>query len=327
MGTTTFVKPPTRASPQPRDKTGGRISGSWRLLTYMGSLFDKTARKAERQHGRITRQQLLELGVEAWRIRKWIADGRLRPVHKGVYAVGHEAPSMLGTYMGAVLACGDGTAALSYRAEAHVMHLLPGKRPPPPEVTVPTLGGRARPGIVIHRVKTLHRLDTCTVHGIRMTTVPRTLLDLAPALDLVDLTRACHEGWIHHKTTPDLVESCIARNRGKKGIAKLRAALGADATLSKLEDGFVDLLRRHGLPPPRTNVARGGDKVDCHWPHLDLTVELLSYRFHASRHAFETDVARRRRSSHIAFTWGDVFERPDQTIAELTVAMAAVARV
>ena len=62
--------------------------------------------------------------------------------------------------------------------------------------------------------------------------------------------------------------------------------------------------------------------MDCHWPELGLTVELLSFRFHASRHAFEADVARRRRSNHIAFTWGDVFERGAQTMAEL----AAIAR-
>lgn len=154
---------------------------------------------------------------------------------------------------------------------------------------------------------------------------PRTLLDLAPALDPAELTRACHEAWVNHRTTPRHVEACIARNPGKKGIAKLRAALGSDATLSTLEDGFLDLLRDHRLPAPRTNIDRGGDKVDCHWPQLGLIVELLSYRFHASRHAFETDVARRRRSSHLAFTWGDVFERPGQMVAELTAAMTSAA--
>lgn len=288
----------------------------------MGGQFDKTARKAARQHGRITRTQLLELGVEAWRIDAWLAEGLLRRVHKGVYAVGHEAPSLLGDYMAAVLACGHATAALSHRADAHVMRLLPGKPPPPPEVTVPTLAGRGRPGIVIHRVKTLHPLDVCIVHGMRMTTAPRTLLDLAPALDLAELTRACHEAWVHHRTTPRFIEDCIARNPGRKGVAKLRAALGTDVTLSKLEVAFVDLVRRHGLPAPRTNVDRRGDKVDCHWPQLDLTVELLSYRFHATRQAFETDVARRRRSDHLAFTYGDVVERADRTIAELTAAIA-----
>ncbi len=287
----------------------------------MGELFDKTARRAGRQHGRISCKQLLELGVQRWRIDKWVSDGRLRPVHRGVYAVGHEAPSVLGDYMAAVLACSGG-GRLSHRAEAHVMRLLPGK-PPPPEVTVPTLAGRARPGIVIHRVKALHRLDVCTVHGIPMTTVPRTLLDLAPALDLAQLTRAVHEAWVHHRTTPRFIEACIARNPGKKGIAKLRVAIGSDTTLSQLEDGFLALLRAHGLPKPRTNVDRGGDKVDCHWPALGLTVELLSYRFHASRQAFEIDVARRRRSNHVAFTYGDVFERPEQTIAELVAAISS----
>ncbi|MDX6682230.1 MAG: hypothetical protein QOG94_2269 [Solirubrobacteraceae bacterium] len=77
------------------------------------------------------------------------------------------------------------------------------------------------------------------------------------------------------------------------------------------------LLERHGLPRPRTNVDRRGDKVDCHWPRHDLVVELLSYRFHASRRAFEADIARRRRSNHVAYTYGDVFERGDRTAAEL----------
>jgi hypothetical protein len=80
------------------------------------------------------------------------------------------------------------------------------------------------------------------------------------------------------------------------------------------------------LPAPRTNVSQRGDKVDCHWPELGLTVELLSYRFHASRRAFEADVARRRRSNHVAFTWGDVFERGGRTIAELKHAMRSAQR-
>ena len=287
----------------------------------MGGQFDKTARIAARQHGRVTWQQLVAAGVERWRIDKWVADGLLRPVHHGVYAVGHEAPSLLGDYMAAVLACGSG-AVLSNHAEAHVTRLRPGI-PPPPEVTVPTLSGRKRPGIVVHRVKALHPRDVCVVQGIPMTTVPRTLLDLAPALDLAELTRACHEAWIHHRTAPRLVEDCIERNPGKKGAAKLRAALGADVTLSTLEDGFLALLRQHRLPAPRTNVVRHGDKVDCHWPQLGLTVELVSYRFHGSRRAFEADVARRRRSNHLAFSWGDVFERGERTVAELVAALSS----
>jgi hypothetical protein len=283
--------------------------------------FATTARIARTRHGRVSRGQLLAEGVEAEQIKRWIRDGRLRPVHRGIYAVGHTAPSVEATYMAAVLAAGHG-AALSHYADAHLLQLLPGD-PPPPEVTVPTTAHRTRPGIVIHRVRQLPPQDLATLHGIRITTAPRVLLDLAPRLAPTELARACHQAWVRHGTAPRNIEACIARNPNKPGIAKLRRALAADVTLSELEDAFLKLLREHGLPLPRTNVDRHGDKVDCHWPDRDLTIELLSYRYHATRHAFEADVARRRRSEHHAYTYGDVVERAPQTAAELARTLAA----
>ncbi|MEJ7826460.1 MAG: hypothetical protein WKF48_13580 [Solirubrobacteraceae bacterium] len=110
----------------------------------------------------------------------------------------------------------------------------------------------------------------------------------------------------------------MQRNPARPGAPRLRLALGEDVTVSILEDGFVALLRAHRLPLPRTNIDHAGDKVDCHWPPIGLTVELLSYRFHGSRHAFEADVARRRRSNHLAFSYGDVLERGSQTVRELS---------
>jgi hypothetical protein len=214
-----------------------------------------------------------------------------------------------------VLACGDG-AALSHRSAGHALGIIPA-RPRLPEVTKPTTSGYERDGIVVHRVSAIDPADRTVVHDIPMMTAPRVLLDLAPSLTEAELTRACHEAWIRHHMAPGPVDACIGRNPTKKGAAKLRRALVADATLSKLEDGFLTLLDRHDLPRPRTNIDRAGDKVDCYWPRHALTVELLSYRFHASRQAFESDVARRRRSNHIAYTWGDVFERAAQTAAEL----------
>ena len=175
----------------------------------------------------------------------------------------------------------------------------------------------------LHRVERLHRLDLAALDGIPITIVPRTLLDLAALLPPEALSRACHEAWVRHRTTPGQVEACIARNPRKPGVAKLRRALGEDVTLSALEDAFLALINEHGLPRPRTNVDHRGDKVDCHWPALDLTVELLSYRYHATRQAFEQDVARRRRSAHLAYTYGDIVERGAATIAELRPRLAA----
>ena len=267
------------------------------------------------QQGRISHAQLLAAGAERHQIKRWGGDGRLHLVCFGVYAVGHTAPSQLADLWTAYLAGGDG-AVISHRSAAHVLRILHAA-PHRIDITVPRLAGRRRAGIMFHRVRALHPDDTTTFCDIPITTPERVLLDLSPRLGLSALARACHEAWIHHGTTPDDVEGCIARNLTKKGIPKLRRALGNDVTLSELETGFLKLLRRHRLPLPRTNVNVAGDKVDCHWEHVDLTIELLSYRFHASRRAFEDDVARRRRSSHIAYTWGDVFERGAQTAREL----------
>ena len=281
---------------------------------------DIVARLARRQHGRVARRQLLAEGLSAGLIDRWVADGRLRIVHRGVYAVGHTAPSALSDYMAAVLAGGP-DACLSHRPAEYLWRGGRGT-PPPPEVTVPTTADRRRPGIAIHRVAQLHPLDVTTLHGIPITTLARTLLDIAPRTSPPKLTRACHDAWVRHDLTPAQVQACIARNPNKPGIARLRATLGSDVTLSDLEDAFLKLLEAHGLPRPRTNIDRHGDKVDCHWPEHGLTVELVTFRYHATREGFETDVERRRRSSHIAYTYGDVFERGPRTAAELAARLA-----
>jgi hypothetical protein len=272
-------------------------------------------------HGRVTRNQLQAAGIDGKRIDLWLKDGRLHRVHRGVFAVGHAGSSPPADYLAAVLAAGRG-ARLSHAAAAHLLSLVRGA-PPVPEVTIPTTAHRMRDGIVIHRVRVLDPLDTTTLDGIPIMTVPRVLLDLAPRLSRTRLTRLCHEAWIHHRTAPDEIEACITRNPAKPGAAKLRRALGADVTLSVLEDAFLRLLRTHRLPLPRTNVDHRGDKVDCLWPEHGLTVELLSYRFHASRHAFEQDIARRRRSNHVAYTYGDIVERGAATIRDLRPRLAA----
>jgi len=264
----------------------------------------------------VTRVQLLAEGIDRSRITRWLADGRLHRVHHGVYAVGHLTPSVQADYMAAVLACGPG-ARLSHRAEAYLLKIMRTKRPPPAEVTIVGTAGRKRPGITVHRVQSFHRLDIWTFDGIRVMSVPRLLLDLAPQLSLAELTLACHEARVRYRIRPEQVTACMVRNPGRAGVGLLRRALTGDVTLSPLEDAFIALLREHGLPVPRTNIDHAGDKVDCHWPELGLTIELLSYRYHASRHAFETDVARRRRSNHIAFTHGDIFQRGSHTAGEL----------
>jgi very-short-patch-repair endonuclease len=267
----------------------------------------------------VTRAQLLRAGVTREEIAHRVRSGALLREHRGVYRVGHRAPSTEATYLAAVVACGDG-AKLSGRAAAHVFGLLKGA-PPPPEVTTPH---KRRPNGVVVRRAHLDARDTTTYRTIPITTVPRTITDLAADLPLDALARACHEAGVRFNTTPAQVAAVLKRRPRCPGAPKLRAILSGDArvTLSALERRFLELLREHALALPRTNRPAGGHHVDCRWPDQRLTVELDSYRFHNSRHAWEQDrrrerEARARGDEFRRYTWGDVFEQPALTLADL----------
>ena len=219
--------------------------------------------------------------------------------------------------MAAVLACGKG-ALLSGRAAAHLLGVLKGKAPPP-DVTAPKK--RRIKGITTKRSLLI---DGTTCNAIPVATVPNVLVDLAAVLSFDDLSRACHEAGVRHRTTPAQVEAVLARRPRSKGATNLRRILRGDAhvALSKLEKRFLVLLREAGLPLPQTNRRAGSKRVDCRWPEHHLTVELDSYQFHNSRYAWEQDrsrerEARAREDDHRHYTWDDVFEHPRPMLAEL----------
>ena len=282
------------------------------------------ARIAEGQHGAVSRVQLLSAGVSAEQIRWRLTRGALIPVHRGVYRVGHEAPSAYASYMAAVLACGDG-ALLRGRAAAHLLGITK-LVPSMPEVTVRT--ERRIEGV--RTVRTRRAVRGTRWFGIPVTTAPQTLVDLAADLDDEDLALACHEAGIKHRTTPAHVEAVLAGCPNSLGAAGLRRVLTGDAqvTLSALERQFLFLMDEAGLPRPITNKRAGSKYVDCRWPDHNLTVELDSYRFHNSRHAWEQD-RRREREAYARgdqfrrFTYGDVFERPGSMLRELTALISA----
>jgi very-short-patch-repair endonuclease len=279
----------------------------------------KVADLASASHGVVTRAQLLRAGISAAEIVQRLRIGALLPVHRGVYRVGHRAPSLEARYLAAVRACGDG-ALLSGRAAGHLLGLLGGAAPPP-EVTAPT--ERRVDGIIAHRSRAYDRRDATVWRGVPVTAVARTLVDLAAVLAVDDLARACHEAGIRHHTTPAQVEAVLGRRPTAPGARELRAILRGDerVTLSGLERRFLALLSKAGLPLPRTNRPVGGRRVDYHWPEHRVTVELDGYRYHSSRHAWEQDrrrerEARARGDEFRRYTYGDV-ERPRLMLREL----------
>ena len=284
------------------------------------------ARIASRSHGVVTRRQLLAAGVSEDEIDHRIAAGALLREYRGVYRVGHRAPSVEARYLAAVQACGEG-ALLSGQAAGHLWGLLKGAAPPP-EVTAPT--ERRIAGIRTRRTRTITPADATTCRGIPITTVPFTLIALAAQLDAEELARACHEAGVRYGTTPRQVEQVLARRPNVPGARKLRAVLHGDVkvSLSKLEASFIALLREHELPLPQTNRPAGARRVDCRWPLQRLTVELDGYRYHSSRHAWEQDrrrerEARARGDEFRRYTYGDVLESPRLMLGELRALLTA----
>ena len=287
-----------------------------------GTVEPVIAQMASRTWGVVTRAQLLAAGISDREIHHRLSTGALIRVHPGIYRVGHTARSTEATYLAAVWACGP-RAALSGRAAAHLLGLIRGRAaPPPPEVTAET--NRRVSGVRTTRARTGLRPDVMTWRGIPVTTVARTIVDLAGRLSLNDLALACHEAGVQHRTTPGQVREVLSRRPNTKGARKLRLIFEGDAPalLSRLERGFRKLLTDADLPLPDFNRPAGGRRVDCRWDWVPLTVELDSYTFHHSRHAWEQDrrrerEARARGDEFRRYTWGDVFEEPAGVLREL----------
>jgi hypothetical protein len=245
-----------------------------------------------------------------------------------VYRVGHRAPSLEARYRAATLAGGEG-ALLRGPAAAHLLGLLRGA-PPPPEVVTPTK--RRVVGLRTRQARRLDRRDRTLWRGIPVTSVPRTLVDLAATLPPDELARAFHEAGVRHHTTPEQVEAALARRPNSHGAAALRRVVHGDVrvSLSRLESRFLALLTEHGLELPETNRPADGRRVDARWPGHALTVELDSYRYHRSRHAWEQDrqrerEARARGDEFRRYTYDDAFEDPRLMLAELRELLRAAA--
>ena len=296
----------------------------------MGALVRKAeaiiASIAGRQHGIVTRVELLAAGVTRKEIEHRIEIGLLVRVHRGVFSVGHRVLTTEASYMAAVKAGGK-NAYLCGRAAAYLLGILKSPIPPPPEIATTT---EKRISGVITRVKRLDRRDVTTFNGIPCTTVPATIVHLAAELDEDTLARVCHEAGVKYSTTPRHVEAVLARRPNAKGAATLRliASGGVKVTLSVLEREFLNALKSEDLPLPDTNIKVGRHRVDCRWKNRKVTVELVSFKYHNSKYSWDQDhdrerEARKRGDEWRQFTYDDVFKDQAYMLGELRKLLAA----
>jgi very-short-patch-repair endonuclease len=248
---------------------------------------------AEKQHGVVSHEQLLPVGYSTAGIGRALRSGRLHPVYRGAYAVGHARVSRHGICLAAVLACGSG-ALLSHQSAGWLWGLSP-RFTAVPDVTVPARGHR-RVGISIHHSSILEPGDCGETDGIPVTAISRTLLDLAAResprvlngavdqaerLDLLDLMDA---------------ESLLRRCGTHRGRHVLRRALDLyrDPAFyrARSERLLVALIKRAGLPRPMMNAYIEGHEIDAYWPAERFAVEVDGWVAHRSRRSFELDPLR-----------------------------------
>lgn len=278
---------------------------------------------AARQHGVVTRAQLLHSGVGRRAIDRRIARGLLHPLHRGVFAVGHRRVGEDGRWMAAVLAGGDG-AVLSHRSAAALWRMRnTGRRP---EVTVARHRG-SRPGVEYHEA-VLQPDEIALERGIPVTTPARTLLDLAAVLQPQHLEAAFQEAEVRRLTSPTSLEALLKRYPGRRGTATVRSALenhrshGAAVPTSLLERRLLALLDAHDLPRPQINRLSREGELDATWPEHHLVVECDGFATHGTRRAFEQDRAKDRRLvvagwRVIRVTWRQITHDPDTIARQL----------
>lgn len=286
-----------------------------------------------RQYGVVARWQLLETGLSGREVQYRLEAGRLRRVHRGVYAVG----AVTGEYhaeMAAVLACGD-RCHLSHRSAAALWGLLARSAQGAVGGTVAVTTVRDirpnDPGIRVHRVTGLYTDEVTVRDGLPVTTPARTLLDLAGCVGARDLEQALARALRERLVNRDGIQRLLDRYLRRRGRGRLLGLLALDTgpafLRSEAERVLLELVLSVDLPRPETNAVVCGYEVDCLWRPEHLVVEVDGRRYHDHDPAFEADrdrttalTAAGYRVMHV--TWKQMAENSGKVLTRLSAALA-----
>lgn len=289
------------------------------------------AEVAARQHGVVSRAQLLEAGVTDDAIKARVRRGHLHRIHRGVFAVGHPPLTRESRWMAAALACGEG-AALSHLDAASLWQIYEASGP---RIHVVARSDRRVPGLRVHRARRLDPDDTTERDGIPVTSVARTLVDLTDILAEDRILRAMREAEFKRLLDHDSLDAAVQRARGRRNTSALKGALArhrpGQIVRDELEHRFLQLTDAVGVRRPETNVKvrtrRRTYTVDCLWRAEGVAVELDGRAAHARAAAFEEDRERDAALSAmglrpVRFTWWRVTRDGHEVIGDLLAMLA-----
>jgi uncharacterized protein DUF559 len=277
------------------------------------------AELAGRQFNRISRQQLIDLGLSRKAIAHRVATKRLVAVEQAVFAVAPAMEDEWGRWMAATLTAPG--SVLSHMSAAAAWGLL--SMPRQVEcVTRPGSGGpRRHGGVLAFRSSTLDG-DVVTNREVPITSVPRTLLDLARTVGDRALARALREAVRLELTTLAMLGDRLGQYRGRRGAGRLAltvaryAGLPLERARSGAEIRALELLRGANRPLPRLNARIAGEEADLSWPTIKLIIEVDGGPFHldVGEDARKERIWKRAGWSVRRISSDDVYERPERLL-------------
>jgi very-short-patch-repair endonuclease len=277
------------------------------------------ARIASRQDNVITGEQLRDAGLGRGAIAHRLGAKSMQRLHTNVYLLGAAPPTPIARARAAALAC-EPDAVVSHRSAACLFDLLP-EIPGDVDVTVAGRNPGTRSGIKIHRVAQLPRQDVRTMRGLEITSVARTICDLAATESARDTEQAFHEALYRELVTGRDLDRILRREPGRRGAKVIRSLIrDPRLTRSERERRLLKLIDEAQLLKPRTSVPLHGYIADIYWPAQQLVVEFDGWQAHGHRLAFEKN---RKRDQVLLANGIRVMRVTDRHLTDEPIALAA----
>lgn len=295
-----------------------------------GEKWRAAARIAERQHGVVSRDQLRQVGLSEAAIKQGVAAGRLYPLFRSTFAVGHPRRDRNCRLLAAVLACGEGTVVSHGSAAA-----LLGLRefwPADIEVIAPVEAGRKFRGVRRRFVPPPAPEQITLKSGIPCTTPSRTIVDLAGLVGPKLLANTVEQAAVLRVLNVQEIDEILLEHR-RRGAKKLNRVLEPwrrysphVRVRSRMEAKMLPLLTHHNLPIPECNaklrIGRETFEVDFLWRAPRVVVETDGGRYHDNPVAQARDGHRNRALAQAGYRvprigWEELRDEPDRAIAEI----------
>jgi very-short-patch-repair endonuclease len=288
------------------------------------------SRIAERQHGVVSRNQLRGVGLTEAAIKQGVAAGRLYPLFRSTFAVGHPCRGHHCHLLAAVLACGEGTV-VSHGTAAALLGLWE-FWPADIEVIAPVEAGRKLPGIRRRFVSVPLPEQITTMAGIPCTTASRTIVDVAGLAGKKLLADTVEQAAVLELLNVPEIDGILleGRRRGEKKLNRIleswRRYSPRVRVRSRMEAKMLPLLTHHSLPIPECNqklrIGNQTFEVDFLWRKQKVVVETDGGRFHSNPEAQARDSHRNRALARAGYRvprigWDELRDDPERVMAEI----------